>query len=342
MIPVGVLGATGIVGQKLLQLLETHPWFEPTHLMASPRSEGRDYGQWAPNSPYATNKITRCIENPRCDLLFSCLDATVAHVCELRYAQRGFPVVSNAKSHRNDPDVPILIPEVNAEHLSLIDTQQHAGCIVTNPNCSVSGIALALKPLNDHFKIKHVNVTTLQAISGAGSLISSDIENNLFPHIAGEEEKICNEPQKILGSPTHPATFTTSATSFRVPISDGHTAAITVELETPASQEEIIDLWNTFPRLDLPSAPSQPILYDSSESAPQPRLHRERERGMGVTIGRLRKINPTNYQFIVLTHNLVRGAAGNALLIAEQMVSLRVKRLQLQDLSCPVRAQIQL
>lgn len=326
-IPVGILGATGMVGQKFVELLAAHPWFEITALAASDRSLGKPYGdavKWAMQGPLpdkiARMPVVSCHPDLPCKTVFSGLDSSVAGAIEENFAQSGYKVISNASAHRMHPNVPLLIPEVNSEHLKLIEGQGHSGALVTNPNCSVIGIALALKPLLDRWGIESVHVVTLQALSGAGypGVPSMDILDNVIPYIAGEESKVEKEPLKILGAPMR-----ISAQCTRVAVSDGHLACVSVKLKEKAKADEIIAAWREFEgepqRLQLPSAPKHPLLYLDDERHPQPKLHRSLEGGMAVSIGRLRECSLFDWKFVLLSHNTIRGAAGCALLNAELM-----------------------
>ena len=341
-IPTAVLGATGSVGQRMVSLLADHPWFEVVELVASERSAGRSYrdaAHWLLSSPMpaavADLEVVPLHADLRSPLVLSALDADVAGPAEDRLARAGHLVVSNAKSHRMRSDVPLLIPEVNPDHLQLINEQAYdGGAIVTNPNCSTIGLVLALKPLHDAFGIEKVHVVTMQAISGAGfpGVSSLQIMDNLIPFISGEEEKLESETRKILGrlegGRISESQITLSAQCTRVPVLDGHTECVSVKLGRPVTEEEIIEVWEGFraaPQwLDLPSAPLRPIIYDRSESAPQPRLHRDAGSGMAVTIGRLRPCTLFDFKFVALSHNTVRGAAGGSLLAAEMAVHNRV------------------
>jgi aspartate-semialdehyde dehydrogenase len=328
-IPVGILGATGSVGQKFVELLSTHPWFELTALAASERSSGKKYKevvQWFSSTPLpqaaAELMVQGCLPTLPCRVVFSGLDATVAGEIETRFAKAGYVVISNSKNHRMDPDVPLLVPEINADQLELVKTQPYGkGMIVTNPNCSTIGLVLALKPIIDRFGLEAVSVVTLQALSGAGypGVASLDMLDNVIPFIGGEEEKMEQEPKKIFGLPRLPV----SATCTRVPVMDGHTECVSVRLTRHASPQELIEAWRTFTgepqRLNLPSAPRQPLHYLDDERFPQPRHDRDLERGMGVAIGRLRPCPVLDYKFVLLSHNTIRGAAGGTILIAELM-----------------------
>jgi len=334
-IPVAVLGATGSVGQKFIQLLENHPWFEVAELGASQRSEGsfyKDRVNWFLDSPVpdkiANLKIREC--SPRfftSPLVFSGLDASVAGEVETEFAKSGFAVVSNSRNHRMDDDVPLIIPEVNLDHLQLIDKQKTSGFIVTNPNCSTIGLVMALKPLVDCFGLKAVNVVTMQALSGAGypGVSSLDILGNVVPFIGGEEEKMEIEPKKLLGSYNNGLVefydVEISAQCNRVAVLEGHLETVQVKLEKKVSINDVLKCFNSFnpepQRLNLPFAPTKPICYFEEEAYPQPRLHCNFDKGMGVAIGRLRKDSLFDFKFVVMSHNTIRGAAGGAILCAE-------------------------
>ena len=337
-IPVGILGATGSVGQKFIELLDNHPWFEVTALAASERSAGKSYrdaANWYMSSPLpgkiADLKVQTCTPDLPCRIVFSGLDATVAGDIEIEFARAGYIVVSNSRNHRWDEDVPLLIPEVNSDHLQLIENQSYGdGCIVTNPNCSVAGLAIALKPLLDNFGLEKVQVVTMQALSGAGypGVSSLDIIDNIIPFIGGEEAKIENEPLKILGGikngKIQPLQLDISAQSNRVPVIDGHLECVSISLASKVSAHEIIQAWHEFTsipqELKLPSAPIQPIYYLVEDNYPQPRLHRFIEKGMAICTGRLRPCKIFDYKFVLLSHNTIRGAAGCAILNAELMI----------------------
>lgn len=338
-ISVGILGATGAVGQQLVVLLAEHPWFRVDVVAASENSFGKMYKEavhWTLSTPIpeeiAKLKVEKCDPSVKCGLYFSALDNKVAAETELAFATQGQAVISNAKAHREDPDVPLLVPEVNSKHISLIDIQKKSrpGFIVTNPNCSVIGLTLALKPLYDQFGIEKIEVVTLQAISGSGhpGTPSLDIMDNLIPYIADEEEKIENEPLKILGAFTgekiEPAHIRISAQANRVPVTDGHLACLSVKFKQKPTKEQIIAAWNEFTGeaqiLDLPSAPAKPLYYFEEKNYPQPKLHRNLNQGMAVSIGRLRECPVLDYKFVVLSHNRIRGAAGGAILNAELLV----------------------
>lgn len=313
----GILGATGSVGQKFIELLANHQWFELTALAASERSVGK--------TVLVGNReliIQECTPTLPCRLVFSALDSSVAGEIETRFAQAGYIVISNSKNHRMDADVPLIVPEINADQLELVKTQPYGhGMIVTNPNCSTIGLVLALKPLIDRFGVEAVSVVTLQALSGAGypGVPSLDMIDNVIPFIGGEEEKIETEPKKIFDL----ANFLVSATCTRVPVIDGHTECVSVRLTNKATSEEIIQAWKNFSsepqRLNLPTAPTQPIHYSDDERFPQPRRDRDTDKGMAVSIGRLRPCPILDFKFVLLSHNTVRGAAGGTILIAELM-----------------------
>ncbi len=337
--PVGVLGATGVVGQRLLSLLEDHPWFEPVWLAASGRSRGATYAEavrWHLASPlpaaFAGMEMQEAApEGCPARLVFSALDSGPAAELEPRFAAAGHLVISNASALRMRHDVPLLIPEVNPEHLALLRQQReyaHRGGVVTNPNCSTVGLAMALAPLERAFGLEQVFVTTLQAVSGAGypGVASLDILGNVVPLIPGEEEKLETESAKILGTLQDqggivPANIAISAQCNRVPVLDGHTEAVAVKLRRRAPLAEVRDALARFrgrpQELQLPSAPSSPLAIASGADRPQPRRDVENGRGMTVTVGRLRPCRVLDYKFIVLSHNTLRGAAGAALLNAE-------------------------
>jgi len=333
---VAVLGATGSVGQKFIELLSNHPWFELTEVAASDRSSGKKYSEavnWIMNTPLPEKVkemiVQKCEPNLKSRLVFSALDSSVAGEIESEFADNGYFVVSNARNHRFDENVPLIIPEVNSEHLEMIKTNNKSGAIITNPNCSTIGLVMALKPLHDYFGLENVNVVTLQAVSGAGypGLASLDIIDNVIPFISGEEWKMESEPLKIMGKLKNNlidfAKVKISAQCNRVSVIDGHTECVQVKLKNRASAEEIIQVWESFSsipqKLNLPSAPKQPIVYLYNEKYPQPKLHRNLERGMAVSVGRLRECSLFDYKFVVLSHNTVRGAAGGTLLISELM-----------------------
>lgn len=336
-IPVAILGATGSVGQKFIELLSDHPWFQVEELCASEKSAGKkfkdavdwflEYDLWKDVEGIVVQK---CEPKLKSRIVFSGLDSSVAGEIETEFAKTGYFVISNSKNHRMDEDVPLLIPEVNPDHLELIKTQQYGGgCIVTNPNCSVIGLVLALKPLADKFGIEAVNVSTMQAISGAGHprVANLDIEDNVIPFIKGEEDKVEIEPLKILGKMINGnlefGSFKISAQCNRVNVTDGHTECVQIKLKKKATKEDLIETWQNFSstpqEINLPSAPLRPIQYLDKENLPQPKYQRGAEKGMAVSIGRLREDLIFDFKFVVLSHNTVRGAAGGAILCAELM-----------------------
>ncbi len=340
-IEVGVLGATGMVGQHFIRFLEGHPWFDVRWVAASERSAGRRYGEIAPwrlagaiPETVAGLQVEECKPGGGPRLVFSALDASVAGEIEQAFARCGHLVVSNTRNHRMEPDVPLLIPEVNPDHLGMIPVQQGKrgwkGAIVTNPNCAVVALAMGLAPLRP-FGITRVVATTLQAISGAGypGVASLDIVGNVIPFIRGEEEKVEIEVQKILGSwvsgEVRPLPAVVSAHCNRVAVVDGHTVTVSVGLEKSPPMTDLAAAFDGFRGLpqerSLPSAPDRPVIRMSEPSRPQPRLDAERERGMAVWVGRLRECPALGYKFVALAHNAIRGAAGAAVLNAELMHS---------------------
>jgi aspartate-semialdehyde dehydrogenase len=335
-IPVSVLGATGMVGQKLIELLSYHPWFEIVALAASERSQGKKYSdamRWMMGTPLpqAIGNITLspCLSPFPTQLVFSGLDSEIAGPIEEDFARAGHTIVSNARSHRMDIYVPLIIPEVNSHHLPLVKSHPlFPGMIVTNPNCSVIGIVTALKPIVERWGISAGHIVTLQAISGAGypGVASFDILDNVIPFIAGEEEKIEKEPLKILGtlssSGISPYEMRLSAQCNRVPVMDGHMACVSIQLKETASEQEIISIWENFSseHFDLPTAPKRTLIYHRDERHPQPKIHRDLEKGMAISIGRLRRCSLLDWKFTLLSHNIIRGAAGCALLNAELLV----------------------
>jgi aspartate-semialdehyde dehydrogenase len=342
-IPVAVLGATGTVGQRFIALLAGHPWFEVVAVAASERSAGKLYGEaarWVQSTPLPPAvaamevRLSTPAALPGCPLVFCALDAAAAGPAERAFADAGSLVVTNARSHRMEPDVPLVVPEVNGDHLQLVDRQRAAGCpggIATNPNCSTIGMVLALKPLVDAFGVETVQVVTMQAVSGAGlpGVASLDIVDNLLPLIQGEEEKMQSESLKILGRLTpdgiEPAALTVGAQCNRVPVIDGHTLCLSVRLGKRAAAEEIREAFEGFSaepqRLALPSAPQRPVRYLERPDGPQPRLHRDLDGGMAAVVGRLRECPVLDWKFVALSHNTLRGAAGGSVLLAEQLVA---------------------
>ncbi len=341
-IPVAVLGATGAVGQRFVSLLAGHPWFEVVAVTGSGRSAGRPYGEavrWVvPGEvpPAVADLIVRPTEEVgEARLVFSALPSEVARQVEPRLAARGLVVCSNASAHRMTPDVPLLIPEINADHLGLIAAQRRArkwqGCLVTSPNCSTTGVVFPLKALHDAFGVRRGHVVTMQAVSGAGypGVPSLDILDNIIPYIAGEEEKVESEPRKLLGRLTEagiePAAFAVSAQTHRVPVLDGHLAAMSVALERPATVEEALAVLEGFAPparvRDLPSAPARPMAVRREVDRPQPRRDREAGDGMVVTVGRVQPCPVFDIKLVSLVHNTLRGAAGGAILNAEWLVA---------------------
>jgi aspartate-semialdehyde dehydrogenase len=332
-VPVAILGATGSVGQRFIQLLADHPWFRVHEVVASDRSAGKTYGaaaDWRLESLVPDDVARLTVQSLggelESKLLFSGLDSSVAGDAEEDYANRGCAVISNSKNHRMAADVPLLIPEINADHLAAIDEQRkhRKGYIVTNPNCSVMGLAIALAPLERAFGVEAVHVTTMQAISGAGyaGVASYAILDNVIPYIGGaEEEKIETEPRKILGQWANgrftDAPMKISAQVNRVPTIDGHLMTVSAKLRTRAQISDVRAALENFPALDLPFAPRKPIHYLDAVDRPQPRLDRDRERGMSVSVGRLRPCPILDIRFVALVHNTIRGAAGAAILNAE-------------------------
>lgn len=335
---VGILGATGTVGQRFIQLLENHPQFEVTALAASDRSAGKSFAEacaWklAGAMPDSVKGITvQPIAPPLdCEIVFSSLPSSVARETEEAFARAGYPVISNSSSYRMDEDVPLLIAEINHEHTDLIEVQRKkrgftTGFIVTNPNCAVVSFAPPLAALNQKFGVESVIVTTLQAISGAGypGVPSLDITDNVIPYIAGEEPKVETEAQKILGKfvngAIEKADFAVSAQCFRVHVIDGHTVSARVNLKNTATLEEVVAAMNGFPSLDLYSSPKKFIDVCDEPSRPQPRLDRDSGNGMTITVGRVFPDNIFDYRFVALSHNTVRGAAGSAVLNAELLI----------------------
>ncbi len=339
-IEVGILGATGMVGQHFIKFLQGHPWFDLKWLGASDRSAGKKYRDamtWnltgvAPDS-VANLTVEECKPGNAPMLLFSAMDASVATEIERAFAEAGHVVVSNSKNHRMERDVPLLVPEINPDHLQLVEEQRGRGWkgrIVTNPNCATVALTMGLAPMKQ-FGITRVVATTMQAISGAGypGVASMDIVGNVIPFIGGEEEKIERETQKILGefrgSHIEPLAAKVSAHCNRVPVVDGHTVTVSVEFSSKPPAEELraaIDGFIGVPQQRrLPSAPLRPVVYMEQANRPQPRKDAERDRGMAAFVGRLRECPALDYKFVVLAHNTVRGAAGAAVLNAELMQS---------------------
>ena len=349
-IEVGVLGATGMVGQMYVRLLENHPWFEVSYVAASPRSAGKTYsnavaGRWHMQTEIPKNVRQLRVEDAssvekavgKCSFVFSALEMDKQAIRDLenKYAQNDIPVVSNASAHRWTEDVPMLIPEVNPHHLDIIPIQKKnhgwkRGFVVVKPNCSIQSYITPIFALEKAgFKVSKMIVTTLQAVSGAGypGVASLDIVDNVVPFIGGEEEKSEKEPLKILGKIengkiVNNESIKISAHCNRVPVHDGHTACVSFQFaERKPSKEQVIQIWRGFrslpQELKLPFAPEQPIIYREEENRPQPRKDRDNDKGMAITMGRLRECNVFDYRFVGLSHNTIRGAAGGGILNAE-------------------------
>jgi aspartate-semialdehyde dehydrogenase len=337
-IPIGILGATGVVGQRFIQMLEHHPWFEVAWLAASDRSEGKVYedaARWRLKTPIpaavAKMKVSPATPDGAPKIIFAALDSAIAAELEPRFADAGCAVVSNSSALRMQEDVPLVIPEVNAGHIKLIDVQgwrkKSGGYVVTNPNCSAIGLVLALAPLHQKFGLETVMAVTMQAVSGAGypGVASLDILGNVIPFIKNEEEKMEEETKKLLGklngSKVIPGDFGMSAHCNRVAVEDGHTESITIRLKTKATANEIINAWTSYraepQELKLPSAPENPVVYVTAPDRPQPRFDVDMGAGMTTVVGRLRPCSVLDWKFTVLSHNTIRGAAGAAVLNAE-------------------------
>lgn len=344
-ISVGILGATGNVGQRFVQLLDNHPWFEVAFLCASEKSVGKEYEDvvnWKVSSIIPERvrsiKVRPCTPDFNARIVFSALDSSVAGSIEEEFAKKGYIVISNSKNHRMDSDVPLLIPEVNPEHLSLIIEQKNRlkqkGFIVTNPNCTTIGLTLALKPLHDKFGLRRVSVVSMQALSGAGypGVPSLDIIDNVVPYIGDEEEKVETEPLKLLGSVgngrVNNAKIVISAHCNRIGVRDGHLESVTVELIKKAKIEDVVKALKSFKgipqKLNLPSAPKDPIIVRTEDDRPQPVLDRDVNNGMSVSIGRIRQSSIFDIKFTLLVHNTIRGAAGAAILNAELLIAKKL------------------
>jgi len=340
--PIGILGATGMVGQRYIQLLEDHPLFEVAWLAASDRSSGKPYGEaakWRLDTalPERIAKMTVSPAEPESAprVIFASVDAAIAREMEPKFAAAGCAVISNSSAFRMAPNVPLVIPEVNAGHLHMIEEQpwrkESGGYIVTNSNCTVMGPVLALKPIVDRFGVEQIFATSMQAVSGAGypGVASMDILDNVVPYISNEEEKMEEELLKLLGRleghAVKPLDARMSASCNRVPVVDGHTVSVSIKLTRPATRDQIIAAWGEFRPLagqDLPSAPDQPVQWEPQPDRPQPRLDRNRGKGMAATVGRLRPCGVLDWKFTVLSHNTIRGAAGATILNAEMLASI--------------------
>jgi aspartate-semialdehyde dehydrogenase len=337
-IPVGILGATGMVGQRFIQLLDQHPWFEVAWLAASERSAGLPYAEaarWKLNTPIpervAKMPVSDASPEGAPKVIFAALDAAIAKELEPKFANAGHAVITNSSAFRMTEDVPLVIPEVNGDHLKLIDKQasrkRNGGFIATNPNCSAIGLVMALAPLHRSFGVEAIFVATMQAVSGAGypGVASLDILGNVIPYISKEEEKLEAETKKLLGELRNgsvtDAPFKISAQCNRVAVEDGHTESVSIKLKKTVKSEDLLAAWRTFrgrpQEMSLPTAPEQPVIYDCAADRPQPRLDVNRGRGMSAVVGRLRPCNLLDWKFTVLSHNTIRGAAGAALLNAE-------------------------
>ena len=345
---VGILAATGMVGQKYVSLLEDHPWFEMNYMAASERSAGKTYQEAVEGRWHMQGEIPESVKDIRvedatsvdkakdCDFVFSAMGSGPAKELEPKYAEAGIPVVSNASAYRHAPDVPMLIPEINHDHVDIIPIQQKnhgwdKGFIAVKPNCSLQSYMTPLYALHREFKVTQAIITTMQAVSGAGhpGVSSYDIIDNILPYIKGEEEKSEREPMKILGNIegdhiTYYEGLKISAHCNRVPTIDGHMACVSLQFAQKPSIEQIIKLWNNFSslpqELELPFAPKQPIIYREEPDRPQTRLDRDADKGMAVTVGRLRECPVFDYRFVTLSHNTIRGAAGGGILNAELLV----------------------
>ncbi|WP_202320330.1 aspartate-semialdehyde dehydrogenase [Archaeoglobus neptunius] len=338
---VGVLGATGMVGQKFIQLLERHPWFKLTSLAASERRVGKKYGEevdWivSQDVPEIARDIEMVPLDPKhvdADIVFSALPSSVAKEIEPKFAEAGFVVASNASAYRMADDVPLVIPEVNPEHLGMVEVQKKNrgwdGFIVTNPNCTTIVLVISLKPLMD-LGLKNVRVASMQALSGAGypGVPSLAITDNVIPFIGGEEDKVETEPLKLLGKfdgkKVQFADIKVSASCHRVPVIDGHTEAVWVEFDRDVTVEEVKEAFESLKPLDLPTSPEKVIIVREEPDRPQPRLDRDAGNGMSVVVGRIRKDGEKGIKYIVMGHNTVRGAAGASILNAELMVQEKI------------------
>lgn len=334
-IPVGILGATGAIGQRYVERLLNHPWFEIAFLAGSQEGAYEERVKWSLHTPVPKGLFVHSIDQieiarKKCACVFSALPHEQASIYETRYASEGLVVISSASTHRMSPDVPLLIPEINLSHLDILPIQRkkrgwNQGCIVTKPNCAIQSFMLPLTSLHHQFGIRKLFITTLQSISGAGNsaLSAASIHDNVIPYISGEEEKVESEPLKIWGQVINesiqPLSFEISAQCNRVPVLTGHLACVSVAFDKTPSEKEILKLWENTPSLELPSSPSHPIFYRSEPERPQHRFDADTGSGMSVTVGRLRRCPLLDYRFVGLSHNTLRGGAGGGVLIAESM-----------------------
>ena len=341
-IPVSVYGATGMVGQRFIQLLYNHPWFRISSLASSERSSGKPYQdacRWLLEGDLPAeiaNMVVQPIQTlpEEAQVVFSALPADIAREVEPKLADAGYIVCSNASAFRYDPDVPVIIPEINHDHTALLETQRKThgwkGLLVTSPNCTTTGIAMPLKPLHDAFGITKVFAVTMQAVSGAGypGLSFLDIEDNVIPYINGEEQKIETETHfllgKMVGHERVPAAMTISSQANRVSVKEGHTVCLSIEFEKKPAREEIISVLRSFKGIDntpdLPSMPAQILVVREEENRPQPRKDRNANDGMSISIGRIRPCSILDYKMVTVSHNTFRGAAGGSILNAELLV----------------------
>ena len=341
-IPVAILGATGIVGQRFVQLLQNHPWFEITALVASERSAGRTYREacnWVLEGDPPETLLDQVVQPLKPELparlVFSALPSPIAREAEPRFAEAGIAVCSNASAFRKDPDVPVIIPEVNGDHIKMVEWQSARrgwkGLIVTSPNCTTTGAVMPLKPLDLAFGITRFFATSIQAVSGAGypGLAYIDMSDNVIPYINGEEEKIETESRLLLGRVTDhervPATMMISAQANRGPIQHGHTVCLSIEFEKRPTVEDAIKVLKNYrgPEVAwwLPSAPPHPIIVRHEMDRPQPRRDRDTQNGMVATVGRVRPCPIFDLKLVSVVHNAIRGAAGGSVLNAELLVS---------------------